>query len=110
MKVMDGGSELQGGKMEEVLLDEALVLLGYGVIEGSTAGTLKITTPGGKDEGEISLPDCWALFKQRHRKLFEASPPLWDEGRYGPFRLEFSGFCPGCGYGIFNGRHTCPDD
>jgi hypothetical protein len=111
MKVMDGGSEMmQAEKPEAVMLDEALVLLGYGVIEGSSEGMLRITTPDGNDEGEISLADCWALFKQRHRKLFESNPPAWDESRYGAFRLTFSGFCPVCGYGIFNGRHECPGE
>lgn len=94
----------------DVMLDEALTLLGYGVIEGSSDGMLKITTPDGTDAGEISLPECWVFFRERHRKAFEANPPLWDEGRYGPFRLELSGFCPECGYGIFNGRHICPED
>ncbi len=97
-------------KTADVTLDEALINLGYGVIEGTSEGMLRVTTPDGKDEGEISLPDCWALFKQRHRKLFEANPPVWDERRYGPFRLELSGFCPECGYGIFDGRHECPGD
>ena len=101
---------MQEKKMEEVTLDEALVLLGYGVIEGSKDGMLKITTPDGTDEGEISIPDCWALFKQRHRALFEFNPPVWDERRYEPFRLTFTGFCPECGYGIFNGRLACPEE
>ena len=101
---------MEAKSTEGVTLDEALTILGYGVIEGSTEGMLKITTPDGRDEGEISLPGCWALFKERHRTIFEANPPRWDEGRYGPFRLELSGFCPECGYGIFNGRHVCPED
>ncbi|MBX6313088.1 MAG: hypothetical protein IRY99_09275 [Isosphaeraceae bacterium] len=73
---------------------------------------LRITAPDGSDAGELSISDCWAFFKERHRKLFEANPPppVWGEARYGAFKLEFSGFCPECSFGVFNGRHVCPDD
>jgi hypothetical protein len=90
-------------------LDEALEHLGYAVTEGSAQGVFKVATPDGSDAGELSLSDCWALLRERHRSLFESNPPIWDEDRYGPFRLTFSGFCPECGYGIFNGRHACPE-
>ena len=61
MRNMNRGTETMGGnKTGAVTLDEALVLLGYRVIEGSSEGMLKITTPDGIDEGEISPPDCWA--------------------------------------------------
>ena len=101
---------MEAKSTEDVTLDEALTLLGYGVIEGSSEGMLKLTTPDGSDVGEISLAGCWALLKERHRKIFEANPPRWDEARYGAFRLEFTGFCPVCGYGIFNGRHACSEE
>ncbi len=91
-------------------LDEALLLLGYSVTEGQTDGVFKIATPDGTDAGELTLRDCWAFLRERHRKLFRSNPPIWDEKRYGPFRLTFSGFCPVCGFGIFNGRHECPGE
>lgn len=91
-------------------LDEALELLGYSVREGPTDGVFTIATPDGSDAGELTLSDCWAFLRERHRSLFQSNPPIWDEERYGPFRLTFSGFCPVCGYGIFNGKHCCPGD
>lgn len=99
-KVIDPGTRL----------DEALALLGYSVTEGPSDGVFKIATPDGTDAGELTLSGCWAYLRERHRELFEASPPIWDEDRYGPFRLEFSGFCHECGYGIFNDRHVCPEE
>lgn len=91
-------------------LDEALEQLGYSVTEGPAEGVFKIATPDGTDAGELTLSDCWAFLRARHRTLFESNPPIWDEERYGPFRLEFTGFCPVCGYGTFNGRHACPGE
>jgi hypothetical protein len=95
---------------ERRTLDEAMELLGYAVTEGASDGVFRVATPDGSDAGELTLSDCWVFLKERHRPLFEASPPVWDEARYGPFRLEFTGFCPVCGYGTFNGKHACPDD
>lgn len=100
---------MEAEKAHRPTLDEALTLLGYSVTEGSSEESLKITTPDGSDAGELSISDCWAFFKERHRQLFETNPPIWDEARYGAFKLEFSGFCPVCGYGVFNGRHVCPE-
>ena len=91
-------------------LDEALEQLGYSVIEGPTYGVFKIATPDGSDAGELTLSGCWAFLRERHRDLFLSNPPIWDEECYVPFRLTFSGFCPVCGYGIFNGRHECPGE
>lgn len=91
-------------------LDEVLERLGYSVTEGPADGVFRVATPDGSDAGELTLSDCWAILRERHRGLFESNPPLWDEERYGPFRLIFSGFCPVCGYGIFNGRHDCPGE
>ena len=91
-------------------LDEALEQLGYSVTEGPADGVLKVQAPDGTNAGELSLSDCWAFLRARHRALFESNPPVWDEERYGPFRLTFTGFCPVCGYGIFNGRHECPGE
>jgi len=88
-------------------LDEALELLGYSVVEGTTEGTLKVSMPDGTDAGELTMSDCWALLRRRHRDFFESDPPIWDEERHGPFRLEFDGFCDACGFGIFNGKHEC---
>lgn len=90
-------------------LDEALILLGYTVTEGSAEGVFKVSKPDGTDAGEFTSSDCWAYLRERHRELFEASPPIWDENCYGPFWLTFSGFCPAYGHGIFNGRHECPE-
>ena len=101
--------DVDGERGPPATLDEALKFLGYGVTEGSSEELFRVTTPDGSDAGEMTLSDCWTLFRERHRKLFEANPPAWDVRRYGPFRLEFSGFCPECGYGIFNGRHGCPE-
>jgi len=91
-------------------LDEVLQLLGYCVKEGTTDGVFKVATPDGSDAGELTLSDCWAYLREHHRSYFESNPPIWNEERYGPFRLTFSGFCPECGYGIFNGKHACPDE
>ena len=41
------------------------------------------------------MSDCWAYLRERHRDLFESNPPIWDEERYGPFRLELLGLLPG---------------
>lgn len=93
---------------DEMSLDEALKLLGYSVVEASEGGVLKVRTPDGADAGELTMSDCWALLRSRHRDRFESNPPVWDEERYGPFHIEFTGFCDICGYGIFNGKHVCP--
>lgn len=91
-------------------LDEALSLLGYSVTEGATDDALKVWTPDGTDAGELTMSECWAFLRSRHRDLFESNPPAWDAERYGPFCLTFSGFCSVCGFGIFNGRHDCPGE